>query len=88
MPQPGDAFQPQPAAEDCIFELLIETLEGLDDSVRGQFLKQLFKILTRLDLTEAQSGELLVSNSPATRRVHQPRKENLMENRPGRRAFL
>jgi diguanylate cyclase (GGDEF)-like protein len=37
--------------------LLIETLEGLDDSVRGQFLKQLFRILTRLDLTEAQSGE-------------------------------
>lgn len=57
MLQPGDAFQPQPAAEDCIFELLIETLEGLDASARGQFLKQLFKILTRLDLTEAQSGE-------------------------------
>jgi diguanylate cyclase (GGDEF)-like protein len=57
MPQPGDAFQPQPAAEDCTFELLIETLEGLDDSVRGQFLKQLFRILTRLDLTETQSAE-------------------------------
>lgn len=57
MPQPGDAFQPQPAAEDSTFELLIETLEGLDDPVRGQFLKQLFKILTRLDLTETQSGE-------------------------------
>lgn len=57
MPQPGDAFQPQPAADDSTFELLIETLEGLDDSVRGQFLKQLFRILTRLDLTETQSGE-------------------------------
>ena len=57
MPQPGDAFQPQPAAEDSTFELLIETLEGLDDPVRGQFLKQLFKILTRLDLTETRSGE-------------------------------
>src|SRR5690349_3355887 len=57
MPQPGDSFQPQPAAEDSTFELLIETLEGLDDSVRGQFLKQLFRILTRLDLTETQSGE-------------------------------
>lgn len=57
MPQPGDAFQPHPAAEDSTFELLIETLEGLDDSVRGQFLKQLFRILTRLDLTETQSAE-------------------------------
>jgi diguanylate cyclase (GGDEF)-like protein len=57
MPQPGDAFQPQPAAEDSTFELLIEILEGLDDSARGQFLKQLFRILTRLDLTETQSGE-------------------------------
>ncbi len=57
MPQPGDAFQPQPAAEDSIFELLVETLEGLEDSARAQFLKQLFKTLTRLDLTEAQSSE-------------------------------
>ncbi|HXU19425.1 MAG TPA: GGDEF domain-containing protein [Verrucomicrobiae bacterium] len=57
MSQPGDAFQPRPAAEDSIFELLIETLEGLDDSARAQFLKQLFKTLTRLDLTETQSSE-------------------------------
>lgn len=57
MPQPGDASQPQPAAEDSLFELLIETLEGLDDAARGQFLRQLFRTLTRLDLTEAQSSE-------------------------------
>src|SRR5579862_782362 len=55
--QAGDAFQPRPAAEDSIFELLIETLEGLDDSARAQFLKQLFRTLTRLDLTETQSSE-------------------------------
>lgn len=55
--QPGDALQPRPAAEDSIFELLIETLEGLDDSARAQFLKQLFRTLTRLDLTETQSSE-------------------------------
>ncbi len=55
--QPGDAFQPRPAAEDSIFELLIETLEGLDGSARAQFLKQLFRTLTRLDLTETQSSE-------------------------------
>lgn len=55
--QPGDALQPRPSAEDSIFELLIETLEGLDDSARAQFLKQLFRTLTRLDLTETQSSE-------------------------------
>jgi diguanylate cyclase (GGDEF)-like protein len=57
MSQPGDASQPQPAAEDSFFELLIETLGGLDDSARGQFLRQLFRTLTRLDLTETQSTE-------------------------------
>jgi diguanylate cyclase (GGDEF)-like protein len=57
MSQPGDASQPQPAAEDSFFEVLIETLEGLDDSARGQFLRQLFRTLTRLELTETQSSE-------------------------------
>lgn len=57
MSQPGDALQPRPAVEDSIFEMLIETLEGLDDSARAQFLKQLFRTLTRLDLTETQSSE-------------------------------
>jgi diguanylate cyclase (GGDEF)-like protein len=57
MPQPGDASQPQPPAEDSLLELLIETLEGLDESARGQFLRQLFRNLTQLDLTEAQSNE-------------------------------
>lgn len=57
MPQPGEAFQPQPSAEDSFLDLLIETLEGLDESVRGQFLRQYFRTIAQIDLTEAQSNE-------------------------------
>jgi diguanylate cyclase (GGDEF)-like protein len=57
MPQPGDAFQPQPSAEDSFLDLLVETLEGLDEAVRGQFLRQFFRNIAQIDLTEAQSNE-------------------------------
>lgn len=57
MPQPGDAFQPQPSAEDSFLDLLVETLEGLDEAVRGQFLRQFFRTIAQIDLTEAQSNE-------------------------------
>src|ERR1700689_4483964 len=43
--------------EDSFFELLIDTLEGLDRPARGLFLQRLLKSLTQLDLTEAQSLE-------------------------------
>lgn len=57
MPQPGEAFQPPPAAEDSFLDLLVETLEGLDESVRGQFLRQYFRTIAQIDLTESQSSE-------------------------------
>ena len=57
MPQPGEAFQPQPSAEDSFLDLLVETLEGLDESARGQFLRQFFRTIAQIDLTEAQSSE-------------------------------
>jgi diguanylate cyclase (GGDEF)-like protein len=57
MPQPGEAFQPQPSAEDSFLDLLIETLEGLDESVRGQFLRQYFRTIAQIDLSETQSNE-------------------------------
>jgi diguanylate cyclase (GGDEF)-like protein len=47
---------PQPV-EDSFFELLIDTLEGLDRPARGLFLQRLLKSLTQLDLTESQSLE-------------------------------
>jgi diguanylate cyclase (GGDEF)-like protein len=57
MPQPGDATQPQPSAEDSFLDLLVEILEGLDDSARGQFLRQFFRTVAQIDLPEVQSNE-------------------------------
>ena len=57
MPLPGEASQPQPSPEDSFLDLLIETLEGLDVSVRGQFLRQYFRTIAQIDLTESQSNE-------------------------------
>src|SRR5215469_13410843 len=57
MPVPGEASQPQPSPEDSFLDLLIETLEGLDASVRGQFLRQYFRTIAQIDLTETQSNE-------------------------------
>jgi diguanylate cyclase (GGDEF)-like protein len=57
MPQPGEAYQPQPSAEDSFLDLLVETLEGLDDSNRGQFLQRFFHTIAQVDLDEAQSNE-------------------------------
>jgi diguanylate cyclase (GGDEF)-like protein len=60
MPQPGEAFQPQPSAEDSFLELLVETLEGLDEAARGQFLRQFFRTITQIDFTEQQSSDYWV----------------------------
>jgi diguanylate cyclase (GGDEF)-like protein len=57
MPQPGEAPQPQPSAEDSFLDLLVETLAGLEESVRGQFLRQFFHNIAHIDLTGAQSNE-------------------------------
>jgi diguanylate cyclase (GGDEF)-like protein len=55
MSQPGDPVRPQPSAEDSFLDLLVETLSGLDETVRGPFLQRFFKTSTQIDLTEAQS---------------------------------
>ena len=57
MPQPGEASPPQPSAEDSFLDLLVETLDGLDESVRGQFLRQYFRTIAQIDFTESQSSE-------------------------------
>ena len=57
MPQPGEAPQPQPSAEDSFLDLLAETLAGLEESVRGQFLRQFFHNIAQIDLTAPQSNE-------------------------------
>lgn len=57
MPQLGDAPQSQPSTEDSFLDLLVETLEGLDESIRGQFLRQFFRTVAQIDVTEEQANE-------------------------------
>ena len=35
----------------------METLDGLDESVRGQFLRQFFRTIAQIDFTDAQSND-------------------------------
>jgi GGDEF domain-containing protein len=55
MPQPGDVSELQPSSEESFLDLLVETLDGLEDAVRGPFLRQFFRTLAQIDLTESQS---------------------------------
>jgi diguanylate cyclase (GGDEF)-like protein len=57
MPDPGEASRPQPSAEDSFLDLLVETLQGLNDSVRGQFLRQFFRATAQIDVSETKSNE-------------------------------
>jgi diguanylate cyclase (GGDEF)-like protein len=79
MPQPGEAFRPQTSAEDSFLDLLIETLDGLDESPRGQFLRQFFRTIAQIDLTESQSNDYW-------RHILQRRQE--ISERLGRRISL
>jgi len=56
MPQPGEVPS-KASTEDSFFDLLVETLEGLEEAARAQFLKQFFRTIAQIDLTEAQSTE-------------------------------
>lgn len=55
MPQPAESSRVQTPPDDSFFDLLVETLENLDDSVLGQFLQHFFKAIARIELTHAQS---------------------------------
>jgi diguanylate cyclase (GGDEF)-like protein len=57
MSAPGRPTGGSLPVEDSFFEMLIDTLEGLDRAARGLFLQRLLKSLTQLDLTESQSHE-------------------------------
>ena len=56
-PQPGDHAQSQMSAEDSFLDLLVETLEGVEESVRGPFLRAFFHTIAQVDLTDTQSSE-------------------------------
>jgi len=57
MAQSGETFQLNPAAEDSLLELLVDTLAGLEESVRAQFLRQFLSTVAQIDLTDAESQE-------------------------------
>ena len=58
MPQPGEVTQSQLSAEDSLMDLIAETLEGLEESSRGQFLRQFFRTITQVEFSETQSNEI------------------------------
>lgn len=57
MPQPGEPSPPQRSAEDSFLDLLADTLEALDESTRGQFLRQYFHTLAQIEVTESEAIE-------------------------------
>ncbi len=58
MPSPGAPAPPRLPIEDSYFELLADTLEGLDLPARGQFLQRYLRAIAHLDLREAQSVQI------------------------------
>jgi diguanylate cyclase (GGDEF)-like protein len=56
-PQPGDHAQSPLSAEDSFLDLLVETLDGVEESVRGPFLRAFFRTISQIDLTDTQSSE-------------------------------
>lgn len=79
MPQFGEDPQPQPSAEDSFLDLLVETLDGLEESARGQFLRQFLRAVVQIDLTEAQSNDYW-------KRILERREE--LSDRTGRKISL
>src|ERR1700726_5137378 len=58
MPSPGAPAPLRLPIEDSFFELLADTLEGLDLPARGQFLQRYFRAIAHLDLRENQCVQL------------------------------
>lgn len=58
MPSPGAPAPPRLPIEDSNLELLAETLDGLDQPARGQFLQRYLRAITHLDLRETQSVQI------------------------------
>lgn len=58
MPSPGAPAPPRLPIEDSYLELLAETLDGLDQPARGQFLQRYLRAITHLDLGETQSVQI------------------------------
>lgn len=58
MPSPGAPAPPRLPIEDSYLELLVDTLDTLDLSARGQFLQRYFRVIAHLDLREPQCVQI------------------------------
>ena len=58
MPSPGAPAPPRLPIEDTYFELLADTLEGLDLPARGQFLQRYLRAIAHVDLRESESVQI------------------------------
>jgi diguanylate cyclase (GGDEF)-like protein len=58
MPSPGAPAPPRLPIEDSYFELLADTLDGLDLPARGQFLQRYFRAIAHVDLRESESVQI------------------------------
>jgi diguanylate cyclase (GGDEF)-like protein len=57
MPSPADPLNSRLQADDGFLQLLLETLESLEDPARAQFLQRFFKAIAQVELSEAVSSE-------------------------------
>jgi diguanylate cyclase (GGDEF)-like protein len=57
MPSPADPSNPRLQSDDGFLQLLMETLESLENPARAQFLQRFFKGIAQIELSEAVSSE-------------------------------
>jgi diguanylate cyclase (GGDEF)-like protein len=57
MPSPADPSNLRPQGDDGFLQLLLETLETLEDPARAQFLQRFFKAIAQVELSESVSSE-------------------------------
>ncbi|MGB6429798.1 MAG: diguanylate cyclase [Candidatus Acidiferrales bacterium] len=57
MPSPADPPNPRVQADDGFLQLLLETLESLENPARAQFLQRFFKAIAQVELSESVSSE-------------------------------
>ena len=57
MPSPADPSNLHPQADDGFLQLLMETLESLEDPARAQFLQRFFRTIAQVELSESVSSE-------------------------------
>jgi len=79
MPSTGEPNPPRWSVEESFLELLTDSLDSLERSVRGQFLQRFFRSMAQVELTEAQSLDLW--DQVLTRKVE-------LSERSGRRVSL